>query len=272
MNMQQIKVIPILVIVAMMAFSVRLVEFGIGVKQISGAAFAASEAKKDDHGDTAEGEEAVPEKDPRKTEIFTDGLGKDDLIVADDTPPIPPESEMKEGEEVKGEMTGEAKEETEKKDPDKPAIEWRDASDEEFEYSSVRQEMFDDMTKRRLEMDEKEKALTTREALLKAAEQELDRKYQEMKKLRDEIEGLLGKQSEEEMNRIASLVKVYEGMKPKDAARIFDTLDLDVLVSVMSRMSERKMSPILANMNPERARTVTIMLAEEKTLPPLPGN
>ena len=59
-------------------------------------------------------------------------------------------------------------------------------------------------------------------------------------------------------------------MKPKDAARIFDTLDLDVLVSVMSQMSERKLSPILASMNPERARTITIMLAEQKQLPQLP--
>ena len=57
---------------------------------------------------------------------------------------------------------------------------------------------------------------------------------------------------------------------PKDAARIFDTLDIDILVDVMANMSERKMSPILAAMNPERARTVTIMLAQQKQLPELP--
>ena len=95
-------------------------------------------------------------------------------------------------------------------------------------------------------------------------------KYKELLKLRSEIEDLLGQQSEAEKARIDSLVKIYEGMKPKDAARIFDTLDLDVLVAVMSKMSERKLSPILAAMNPERARTVTIMLAEEKQLPELP--
>jgi flagellar motility protein MotE (MotC chaperone) len=88
--------------------------------------------------------------------------------------------------------------------------------------------------------------------------------------LRREIENLLQKQSEEEMARINSLVKIYQGMKPKDAARIFDTLDLDILVVVVSKMSERKLSPVLAAMNPERARTVTIMLAEQKQLPSLP--
>lgn len=272
MNFQNLKIIPLLVIVAMLAFSVRLVEFGMGVSEISGAAFAAAEKKEE----KAEGEDAAPEKDPRATTVVSDGLGEDDLIVADDTPKQEmtfesEEDEMaakKEAEMKKAEME---KAEKSNEDPDKPSIEWRDASDEEFEYSSVRKEMFDDMTKRREGLDEKERAITTREALLKAAEQELDRKYQEMKKLRDEIEGLLDKQSGEEQSRINSLVKVYEGMKPKDAARIFDTLDLDVLVAVMSRMSERKMSPVLANMNPERARTVTIMLAEEKKLPSLPG-
>ena len=148
--------------------------------------------------------------------------------------------------------------------------EWRDPSYEDFEYSSVTQGVLDDMAARRKKLDAREKELMTREALLRAAEKEIDRKFQELATLRAEIESLLEQQSEEEKSRIESLVKIYEGMKPKDAARIFDTLDLDVLLSVMSRMSERRLSPILAAMNPERARTITIMLAEEKKLPELP--
>ena len=58
-------------------------------------------------------------------------------------------------------------------------------------------------------------------------------------------------------------------MKPKDAARIFNTLDLDVLLNVVSRMSERKSAPVIASMDPERARTLTIMLMEQKALPTL---
>ena len=149
---------------------------------------------------------------------------------------------------------------------------WRDYSDDEFEYSTVTREVFEDMAARRKKLDRREKELMTREALIRAAEQELDRKYQELTTLRHEIESLLEQQSEEEVARIQSLVKIYETMKPKEAARIFDTLDLDVLVTVMSRMSERRLSPILANMNPERARTITIMLAEEKQLPVLPDS
>ncbi len=146
---------------------------------------------------------------------------------------------------------------------------WRDASDSDFDISDVRMDMFEDLSERRAALEKMEKEYYVREALLKAAEKELQRKYQELDALKSEIEGLLETQSEEEKERIDSLVKIYEGMKPKEAARIFDTLDIDILVSVLSKMSTRKVSPVLAAMNPERARTVTIMLAEEKTLPSL---
>ncbi len=237
---ERLKILPLLIFVAMLAFSVRLAEVVIGVRDISGSAQAAAEAK----------------------------------------PPPEEELAMSDAPEVKSDEPAEGVTEDEgakKPDDTKLAIEekddkWRDASDSDGGVSNVKMEMFEDMVKRRKEMDKREQTLVTREALLRAAEQELDRKYQEMDGLRKQIEQLLEDQSEEEKKRIESLVKIYEGMKPKEAARIFDTLDLDILVSVVSSMSERKLSPVLAAMEPERARTVTIMLAEQKTLPTLPDN
>ncbi len=156
----------------------------------------------------------------------------------------------------------------------KPAIEtpkadWKDSSDSDIDYSPVQMQLFEDLSKRRAELDARDKDLRTREALLQAAEKNLEQKYKELSDLRSEVQDLLKQQNEEETARIASLVKIYEGMKAKDAARIFDTLDMDVLLEVMGKMSERKSAPILAAMNPERARSVTIMLAEQKALPTL---
>ncbi|MGH1403514.1 MAG: MotE family protein [Alphaproteobacteria bacterium] len=214
-----LRVLPLFVIVAFLAFSVRLSEVVVGISSISDRAYAAQEEEK---------------------------------------------TEEHHEEEMKGHGEVEAVDSHAAKAP-----EWRDASDSDFDLSDVKMEMFEDLMSRRAQLDKMEKDFHVREALLKAAEQELDRKYQELNTLKQEIEGLLGQQKEEEQGRIKSLVKIYEGMKPKDAARIFDTLDIDVLVSVLSKMSERKISPILAAMNPERARSVTIMLAEEKKLPVL---
>lgn len=231
MTLERIKILPLLVVVAMLAFSVRLADVMTGVSSLSAAALAASqeEPQAGDSEETAASETVAEQEQPETAETTTQSAAEED----GDT-------------------------------------DWRAASDDELGYTGVRMEMFEDLVKRRKALDQREKSLTTREALLSAAEQELDRKYQELSRLREEIVSLLGQQSEEETERIASLVKIYEGMKPKDAARIFDTLDLDVLVSVLSKMSERKLSPILAAMNPERARTVTIMLAEQKQLPQLP--
>lgn len=154
--------------------------------------------------------------------------------------------------------------------PPKPAN-WRGADDLDDEYSDVKMELFEDLAKRRKDIEAKEKELAMREALLKTASSEITQKYDELKTLKSDIEYLLKKQTDLEDKRIVSLVKIYEGMKAKDAARIFDTLDMDVLLQVVTKMSERKTAPIIAAMNPDRARNVTIMLAEQNKLPSIPA-
>lgn len=237
------RLLPALILVAFLSFSFKLAEVVTGLRDLSGAAYA---------------EDAASPPPPQET------LGKDPAAppppaaAADAKPASPP---------------ADGKKPLVYEDNNAKMPEWKDAGDAEIGLSDVKREVVEDMAARRAKLDTMEKDVRAREALLKAAEQELDRKYKELTRLKEEIEGLLKQQSEEEQTRVKSLVKVYEGMKPKDAARIFDTLDLDILIEVMSRMSERKMSPVLAAMNPERARTVTIMLAQQKQLPTLPeGN
>ena len=105
---------------------------------------------------------------------------------------------------------------------------------------------------------------------MKVAEQEVDRKISELASLRAELEKLLDQQETLQEDRLRRMVKIYESMKPKEAAAIFNTLDMDVLLSVLGRMSERKSAPIFASMNPQRAQEVTIRLVEQKKLPELP--
>lgn len=242
---ERLKIIPMLIVVAMLAFSVRLVDVVTGMRDLSGAALAAAE----------ESSQSEPVHDIQAGQPEASEEVEDEAEIA-----------MKDAEEPGG-----VEDETLQFD-DAESIDWKDASDSDVDVSAVKMEMFEDLQARRKNLEKRERMLVTREALLRAAEQELDRKYQEMAALRKEIESLLEQQSEEEKARIDSLVKVYEGMKAKDAARIFDTLDIDVLVNVISKMSERKIAPILAAMNPERARSVTILLAEQKSLPELPQN
>lgn len=138
-------------------------------------------------------------------------------------------------------------------------------------FSAAEIEVLQSLARRRGEIEKREQTLAAQEALLKAAEQEVDRKIAELNKLRGELESLLGQQEKMEDDRITSLVKIYENMKPKEAAAIFNTLDMDVLLAVISRMAERRSSPILANMDTNKARLVTIRLAEQRKLPQAPA-
>jgi|TARA_R110002126_G_scaffold13118_1_gene56059 flagellar motility protein MotE (MotC chaperone) len=164
----------------------------------------------------------------------------------------------------------EAKQDVPMQDTDEDISRWTDADDTDLELPQLRIEMFKELITRRENLDKRQRILHQREALLRAAEQELERKYDELTQLRSEIGALLEQQSEEEQARTRSLVKTYEGMKAKDAARIFNTLSIDVLLEVMSSMSERKIAPVIAAMDTERARQVTVLLAEQKKLPSLP--
>ncbi len=149
------------------------------------------------------------------------------------------------------------------KEPVPPPI--NDVTQRAFSTSEI--EVLQSLSKRRDELDKREKSIAQKEALLAAAGQEVDRKIAELNKLKGEMEALIGKQKTLEDERLMSLVKIYEGMKPKDAATIFNTLDLEVLLPVVSHMKESKTAPILATMDTEKAKIVTTSLAEQRKLP-----
>jgi len=137
-------------------------------------------------------------------------------------------------------------------------------------FSNTEVEVLQSLSKRRRDLEQREKQIITQEALLSVTEEKVEKKIQQLHSLRKELEDLLGKQSNIQESRMRSLVKIYGNMKPKDAARIMNTLEMDVLLNVLSRMSERKSAPIMANMDPERAREVTLEIAKQRNLPDSP--
>ena len=147
---------------------------------------------------------------------------------------------------------------------------WADPTTLEMEFSETQTTVLNELKERRAALDAREDRILQREALLKVTEKRIEEKINELDSIRTEIEELLGKQSEEEEARLQSLVKIYEGMKPKEAAAIFDNLDMDILLQVVSRMSERKSAPIMALMDKNRVQELTLMLAEQKMLPEIP--
>ena len=83
-----------------------------------------------------------------------------------------------------------------------------------------------------------------------------------MTALESQISTLVDQRKEMESGQFAGIVAMYETMKPKDAAAIFNNLDMDVLLRVAKTMSPRKMAPILAVMDTPRAQELTVKMAD----------
>ncbi|MBT8473475.1 MAG: hypothetical protein KJN99_12775, partial [Marinicaulis sp.] len=66
---------------------------------------------------------------------------------------------------------------------------------------------------------------------------------------------------------IDAMVRAYERMKAKDAAAIFNALNEDILVAVASGMRTQALAGVLADMEPDKARRLTILLAERNREP-----
>jgi flagellar motility protein MotE (MotC chaperone) len=118
-----------------------------------------------------------------------------------------------------------------------------------------------ELRQRRQELDAREQAVMAREAVLAAAEHKLDQRVAELQALQQHLEALEAARQQRQDASWQGLVKLYASMKPRDAAKIFDDLDTPVLLEVVDRMNERKAAPILAAMQPDRAREVTEKLA-----------
>jgi flagellar motility protein MotE (MotC chaperone) len=125
--------------------------------------------------------------------------------------------------------------------------------------------LLQDLRARRGELDARAAAMDGREAIIAAAEKRLRTRVDELNSLQARLEALEADRARHDDANWRGLVKMYEGMRPRDAAVIFNDLDLPVLLPVLDRMKESKAAPVLAAMQPERAREVTQALARMRT-------
>ncbi len=123
---------------------------------------------------------------------------------------------------------------------------------------------------RRLDIERRGEAVAQRELLLGATERRLTERLAELTALQARLQAEIRTRSEREEAGIRQLVRVYESMRPRDAATILDDLDMPILLQVLDRMREAKAAPVLAAMRPERARAATTELARLRTLNPNP--
>ena len=127
--------------------------------------------------------------------------------------------------------------------------------------SLTEQALLERLSARRTELESYEQELAMRASLVEAAEQRIEERQQTLQSIEDQIASLVEQRKEMEEGQFAGIVAMYETMKPKDAANIFNALDIEVLLRVAKMMSPRKMAPILAEMDTQRAQELTVRMA-----------
>jgi flagellar motility protein MotE (MotC chaperone) len=114
---------------------------------------------------------------------------------------------------------------------------------------------------RRQELEARAREIDIRENLIKSAEKRIEGRIEELKATEARIGTASQQKNEAEAARFKGLVIMYESMKPKDAAKVFDRLELSVLFEIASQIAPRKMSDIMGQMQPEAAERLTVELA-----------
>jgi flagellar motility protein MotE (MotC chaperone) len=198
------------------------------------------------------------------------GVPDDDPIITGSLPPTKPKPEAappadaKSAEEKPAEGSHGAAPAT-----DAPPLPPTDAVDQLQKsnpegLSSAEKALLDRLQARRQELDGRSQELDLRENLLRAAEKKIEEQLVELKAVEDRIAAAEEAKKTQEDAKLKDLVIMYENMKPKEAAAIFDVMEMRVLVDVASKMAPKKAGDVIAKMEPTAAERLTVALAKRQ--------
>lgn len=125
-------------------------------------------------------------------------------------------------------------------------------------------EILQKLAERRKQLEERERQLQMREDLLQASEGRITKRIDELKGLEDQIGGAEKAKEQAKSQEVADLVKMYESMKAKDAARVFDKLDISLLGEIARQMNPKKLGDVVAKMGADQAEKLTVELANRR--------
>lgn len=96
---------------------------------------------------------------------------------------------------------------------------------------------------------------------LEVVERRVGAQLAELARQESALRAAFGQAESAAENEAAQLVSIYEKMKPKQAAQIFDHMPPEVAVGLVRRMRQTNSAPIMANMDPQKAYAISLLLA-----------
>ena len=254
--MDKVRILPLLVFAAICLLMLKTMGlFLTGGYVLSGAAPAIAQNAAETKADAGQAapEAAEPEKAQEQASDAGEKSGEPDEAASSE-----PQSADASGTAETEEKKAKVADNPSAKDVAGPAI------DPSKGATKAERAILEGLSNRRKTLDKRARELELRENLLKAAEKRVEAKIAELKSIESRIEGELKKRDDSRKAEYERLVQMYSNMKPKDAARIFDRLDLNVLTGLVRQMKPRVMSAILAAMKPAAAERLTLEIASTR--------
>lgn len=134
-------------------------------------------------------------------------------------------------------------------------------------FSEMEIKLLQELDVRRIELERREQALRVREKLADLAEVELKDRVEKMNELQGQLTNLLKNLSNKEETELLQLAKIYEEMRPNNAAIVLNKLDDNIVFDLFKRMNRKDTAKIMEKMDPVKARRISKMLAEKSDLP-----
>lgn len=259
--MKKFRILPATIITATLLLCVKIVSV---IQDTESLLIGSVEAQQPDKPSNVSTEKPANMPDQGGSAKKPEDKKPDDKKEADkagDKKPDDKNAEEKKGDEKKPE--GEAKSEGKKENPH-VSKELESSTDHRF--TAVEVELLQSLAKRREELGRWENNIQIKESALDATEKRIDDKIKQIDAMKKQVALLLAQYNTQEDAKIHSLVKIYENMKPAEAARIFDEVEMPILLLVIDSMAEKKAAPILAAMNPKKAKQLTVELANERKI------
>jgi flagellar motility protein MotE (MotC chaperone) len=114
---------------------------------------------------------------------------------------------------------------------------------------------------REMQLEEREKALLDREQLLNTAQIQLKDQIAHLEDVEKRLAETIAMADGAAERDVARLTSVYENMKPKSAAEVFETMDVSFAAGFIARMRPDAAAEVLSAMSTDRAYAITAVMA-----------
>ena len=123
------------------------------------------------------------------------------------------------------------------------------------------QSLLDAIREREAQLDAREERLNNREQVLRVSRLKVDEQLSALEEAERKLAETMSIADEAAEKDIARLTVVYENMKPKEAAKIFETMDVNFAAGFLIRMSPDAAAGILSNLESDAAYNISVVMA-----------